>query len=71
MNHRTFRTSFRRYVFDTRYQNGHIGPQQIQLNFNFSAAFVDIICNALVLNKSLLVLKVILLTIKALLYRKD
>ena len=25
--HRTFKSSYRIYVFDTRYQNNHIGPQ--------------------------------------------
>ena len=27
INHRTFKSSYRVYVFDTRYQNDHIGPQ--------------------------------------------
>ena len=34
INHRTFKSSYRIYVFDTRYQSDHIGPQPIQLNFN-------------------------------------
>ena len=29
-NHRTFQGSYRKYVFDTRYQNCHVGPQPIQ-----------------------------------------
>ena len=29
INHRTFKSSYRIYVFDTRYQNDHIGPQPI------------------------------------------
>ena len=33
INHRTFKSSYRIYVFDTRYQRDHIGPQPIQLNF--------------------------------------
>ena len=49
INHRTFKSSYRIYVFDTRYQSDHIGPQPIQLNFKFSAAVADVICHALVL----------------------
>ena len=33
INHRLLKSSCRVYVFDTRYQNDHIGPQPIQLNF--------------------------------------
>ena len=44
INHRTFKNSYRIYVFDTRYQNDHIGPQTIQLDFRFSAAVADVIC---------------------------
>ena len=29
INHRTFKSSHRIYVFDTRYQSDHIGPQPI------------------------------------------
>ena len=36
INHRTFKSSYRIYVFDTRYQNDHIGPQPIHFNFKFS-----------------------------------
>ena len=39
------------YVFDTRYQSDHIGPQPIQLNFKFIAAVADVICHALVLTR--------------------
>ena len=53
INHRTFKSSCRIYVFDTRYQNDHIGPQQIKLNFEFSAAVADVICHALVLNRKI------------------
>ena len=49
INHRTFKCNYRIYVFDTRYQRGHIGPQPIQLNFKFSAAVADVICHALLL----------------------
>ena len=49
INHRTFKSSYRIYVFDTRYQSDHIGPQPIQLNFKISAAVADVICHALVL----------------------
>ena len=34
INHRTFKSSYRIYVFDTRYQRDHIGPQPIQLKLN-------------------------------------
>ena len=43
INHRTFKSSYRIYVFDTRYQSDRIGPQPIQLNFEFSAAVADVI----------------------------
>ena len=43
INHRTFKSNCRIYVFDTRYQSDHIGPQPIQLSFKFSAAVADII----------------------------
>ena len=49
--HRTFKSSYRIYVFDTRYQSDHICPQPIQLNFKFSAAVADVICHALVLTR--------------------
>ena len=52
INHRTFKSNYRVYVFDTRYQSDHIGPQPIQLNFKFSAAVADVICHALVLTKA-------------------
>ena len=29
INHRTFKSNYRIYVFDARYQNDHIGPQTI------------------------------------------
>ena len=32
INHRTFKSSYRIYVFKTRYQSDHIGPQPIQFN---------------------------------------
>ena len=54
MNHRTFKSSHRIYVFDTRHQNNHIGPQPIQLNFEFSAAVADVICHALVLTRNVI-----------------
>ena len=49
INHRTFKSSHKIYVFDTRYQSDHIGPQPIQLNFKFNAVVADVICHALVL----------------------
>ena len=30
INQRTFKSSYRLYVLDTRYQNDHMGPQPIQ-----------------------------------------
>ena len=51
INHRTFKSNYRIYVFDTRYQSAHIGPQPIQLNFKFSAEVADVICHALVLTR--------------------
>ena len=48
-NHTTFKSNYRIYVFDTRYQKDHIDPQPMQLNFKFSAAVADVICHALVL----------------------
>ena len=46
INHRTFKSSYRKYVFDTRYQNDHKGPQPIQFNFKLSVAVADVICQA-------------------------
>ena len=54
INHRTFKSNYRIYVFDTRYQRDHIGPQPIQLNFKFSAAVADVICHALVLTRKVI-----------------
>ena len=54
INHRTFKSSYRLYVFDTRYQSDHIGPQPIQLNFKFSAAVADVTCHALVLTRKVI-----------------
>ena len=54
MNHRTFKSNYRIYVFDMRFQRDHIGPQRIQLNFKFSAAVADVICHALVLTRKVI-----------------
>ena len=54
INHRIFKSSYRIFVFDTRYQSDHIGPQPIRLNFKFSAAFADVICHALVLTRKVI-----------------
>ena len=54
INHRTFKSNYRIYVFDTRYQRDHTGPQPIQLNFKFSAAVEDVICHALVLTRKVI-----------------
>ena len=54
INHRTFKSSYRIYVSDTRYQSDHIGPQPIQLSFKFSAAVADVICYSLVLTRKII-----------------
>ena len=54
INHRPFKSNYRIYVFDTRYESDHIGPQPIQLNFKFSAAVAEIICHALVLTRKVI-----------------
>ena len=54
INHRTFKSKYRIYVFDTRYQSDHIGPQPMQLNFKFSAPVADVICHALVLTRKII-----------------
>ena len=54
INHRTFEGNYRIYVFDTRYQRDHIGPQPIQLSFKLSAAVADVICHALVLTRKVI-----------------
>ena len=54
INHRLFKSSYRLYVYDTRYQSDHVGPQPIQLNFKFSAAVADVICHALVLTRKVI-----------------
>ena len=53
-NHRTFRSSHRIYVFDTRYQNDHIGQQPKQFSFKFSVAVADVLCLALVLTRKVI-----------------
>ena len=57
INHRTFKSNYRLFVFDTRYQNDHISPQPIQLNFKFSVAVADVICHALVLTRKVISVK--------------
>ena len=54
INHRTFKSNYRIYVFDTRYQSDHLGAQPIQLIFNFSTADADVICQALVLTRKVI-----------------
>ena len=55
INHRTFKSNYRIYVFDTRYQRDHIGPPPIQLSFKFSAAVADVICQALALTRKVII----------------
>ena len=59
INHRTFKSSYRIYVFDTRYQSDHIGPQPIQLNFKFSVAVANVICHALVLTRKVIIVNIV------------
>ena len=54
INHRTFKSNYRIYVFDTRYQTDHIGLQPIQLIFKFSVAVANVICHALVLTRKVI-----------------
>ena len=54
INPTTFKSNYRIYVFDTRYQSDHIGPQPKQLNFKFSAALAVVICYALVLTRKVI-----------------
>ena len=54
INHRTFKSNYRIYVFDTRYQSDNKNPQPIQLNFKISAAVADVICHALVLTRKVI-----------------
>ena len=54
INHRTFKSDYKIYVFDTRYENDQLGPQPIQLNFKLSAAVADVICHALVLTRKVI-----------------
>ena len=54
INHRTFKSSYRLYVFNIRYQNDYIGPQSKQLIFKVSVAVADVICHALVLTRKVI-----------------
>ena len=54
LNHRTFKSNYRIYVFDTRYQSDHIGPQPIGVYFKFSAAVADVICHALIFTRKVI-----------------
>ena len=49
INLRSFKSSYRIYIFDTRYQRDHIRAQAKQLNLKFARGVADIICQALVL----------------------
>ena len=54
INHRTFKSYYRIYVFDYRYRSDHIGPQPIQLIFIFSSAISDVICQAFLLTRKVI-----------------
>ena len=54
INQRTFKSSYRIYIFDIRYQRDHIGAQAIQPNFKFAHGFADNICHALVLTRRII-----------------
>ena len=47
INHKTFKNSYRIYVFDIRHQNDQIGSQSFQLDFKFHAVVADVIYYAL------------------------
>ena len=49
--HTTFKSNYRIYVFNSRYQSDYIGPQPIELNFKFSAAVADVIFHALLTSR--------------------
>ena len=46
INHRTFKSSYRINVFDTRYQNDYIGPHPIQISIKVSVAVANVRCHA-------------------------
>ena len=50
INHRTLKCNYRTYIFDTRYQNNHRGPEIVQVNLTFAAAVKDVVGHALALN---------------------
>ena len=54
INHRTFKSNYRIYEFDTGYQIDHIGPQPTQVKFKFSAANANVICHVLVLTRKVI-----------------
>ena len=54
INHRLFKSSYRIYVFDTRYQSDRLGQLPIKPNFKFSAEVADVICHALVLARKVI-----------------
>ena len=54
INHRIFENSYGIFLFDTRYQNDHIGPQPIQLNFKFIVAIADVKCHLSVLTRKVI-----------------
>ena len=54
INHRTFKSNYRIYVLDNRYQSDNIGPQPIQLSFKSSASVADVKCHALVLTRKVI-----------------
>ena len=56
--YRTFKSSYRIYVFDTRYKNDHIGPQPIQLNCKFRVAVAYVIRQSLVLTRKVIIVNI-------------
>ena len=54
INHRTFKSSYRTYMFETRYRRDHIGPQALQLNFKCARVVAGIVCHALVLTRKII-----------------
>ena len=54
INHRRLKSSDRLSEFDTKYQNGHLCLQPIQLSFIFTVAVADVICHALVITRKVI-----------------
>ena len=54
INHKAFKTYYRIFILDTRYQRDHIQAQTIQIHFKFARGLADNICPALVLTRRII-----------------